>query len=659
MGNLLRRLAAKCAASAVAAKAAHLLSPNQLGVGVKSGCEAIVHATWQALVKEPNKFLLQCDLINAFNQCDRGAALKEVAEHFPELLNWVKTCYAAPSHLLFGKAAISSQCGFHQGDPLASLLFALVLHPIVLKIQHEVPSLSLNAWFLDDGTLVGDPSELGQVVDIIEEEGPVRGLHLSTRRTVGPNETPKTTLWCPHAVGIGDDPLQRGIPFTRGLGVTLLGAPIGWEGYTRQFLQEKVDKVAQITALLPNIQDPHAEFALLRSTLALPKLMFTLRTVTTIRFPPQLQEFDSLTREALTRILGSPLEEIHWQQAKLPVSLGGLGLRAAEDHAAAAFCSSFLTSQPLVQQLLSTPEPAPLAPVDLAAVSIKVGEEVDNESLQGLTQKALTLKVDLANQQLHSSSVTDLGEREVARMAALSLPHAGDWLNCPPIPALGLHLRAAEFVVATKFRLGMKIFDKDGACPACLKPSDSLGDHAVMCGTGGERIARHNFLRDALFETAASAGLAPSKEGRALLPGNQRRPADVLIPHWSGGRDGALDVTVTHPLQDLTRAGEAAQAGHALTVAYDKKMKGASEQCSQQGLAFIPIVAESFGGWHQVAQEQIKKLAACLARHTGQDEGEATSHLFSRCALLLQRGLAALLLNRIPTHAPPEIDGCP
>ena len=69
--------------------------------------------------------------------------------------------------------------------------------------------------------------------------------------------------------------------------------------------------------------------------------------------------------------------------------------------------------------------------------------------------------------------------------------------------------------------------------------------------------------------------------------------------------------------------------------------------------------ADENGFLAQVAQEQIKKLAACLARHTGQDEGEATSHLFSRCALLLQRGLAALLLNRIPTHASPEIDGCP
>ena len=157
-------------------------------------------------------------------------------------------------------------------------------------------------------------------------------------------------------------------------------------------------------------------------------------------------------------------------------------------------------------------------------------------------------------------------------------------------------------------------------------------------------------MRDALFETAASAGLAPSKEGRALLPGNQRRPADILIPHWSGGLDAALDVTVTHPLQDLTRAGEAAEPGHALSVAYVKKMRGASEQCKEQGLAFIPIVAESLGGFHPIAVQQLKKIASALARHTAQEESEAVHHLLSRCSLLLQRGTAALLLNRVPSH---------
>ena len=27
-------------------------------------------------------------------------------------------------------------------------------------------------------------------------------------------------------------------------------------------------------------------------------------------------------------------------------------------------------------------------------------------------------------------------------------------------------------------------------------------------------------------------------------------PTDAFLPHWAGGLDAALDVTVTHPLQD-------------------------------------------------------------------------------------------------------------
>ena len=33
-----------------------------------------------------------------------------------------------------------------------------------------------------------------------------------------------------------------------------------------------------------------------------------------------------------------------------------------------------------------------------------------------------------------------------------------------------------------------------GPCPSCGKDSDILGDHIMVCGTGGERIVRHNAL---------------------------------------------------------------------------------------------------------------------------------------------------------------------
>ena len=42
----------------------------------------------------------------------------------------------------------------------------------------------------------------------------------------------------------------------------------------------------------------------------------------------------------------------------------------------------------------------------------------------------------------------------------------------------------------------------------------------------------------------------------------------------------------------------------------------------QEGIKFIPIVAETLGGWDKVAVEEIKKLAIAKARHLGGEEEE-------------------------------------
>ena len=147
--------------------------------------------------------------------------------------------------------------------------------------------------------------------------------------------------------------------------------------------------------------------------------------------------------------------------------------------------------------------------------------------------------------------------------------------------------------------------------PSCGKESDELGDHGMVCGTGGESISRHNALRDAIFDTGASAGLAPLKEERALLPGNNRRPADILLRHWCGEKDAALDVTITHPLKSDTRAGATLTPGHAASVTFENKMRGVDELCRTEGLAFVPIVDESLGGFQPVAIEQ---LNSCTPR---------------------------------------------
>ena len=124
---------------------------------------------------------------------------------------------------------------------------------------------------------------------------------------------------------------------------------------------------------------------------------------------------------------------------------------------------------------------------------------------------------------------------------------------------------------------------------ACGQASDRFGDHAIACGSQGERIASHNHLRDAVFHTAVSASLGPTREDRALLPGADQRPADVLIPLWAGGHDAALDITVINPLQIQTVDRAARESGHALDMRYRQKMNKYGELCAAEGIVFQPL----------------------------------------------------------------------
>ena len=86
------------------------------------------------------------------------------------------------------------------------------------------------------------------------------------------------------------------------------------------------------------------------------------------------------------------------------------------------------------------------------------------------------------------------------------------------------------------------------------------------CGGNGDHIARHNAIRDVLFNAAQSAALAPTKEAPNFVPSFSTRPADILLPNWCRGHPAALDVSVISPLQQLTLFEAAASPGHALSV---------------------------------------------------------------------------------------------
>ena len=95
--------------------------------------------------------------------------------------------------------------------------------------------------------------------------------------------------------------------------------------------------------------------------------------------------------------MGVPLTDLQWLQASLPVSMGGLGLRAAEEHAPAAFASSYLSCQPLLRALLQTSDKDPIVPLSPALLDLLTelrGVEASMESLEGVTQKQQSLEID-------------------------------------------------------------------------------------------------------------------------------------------------------------------------------------------------------------------------------------------------------------------------
>ena len=128
-----------------------------------------------------------------------------------------------------------------------------------------------------------------------------------------------------------------------------------------------------------------------------------------------------------------------------------------------------------------------------------------------------------------------------------------------------------------------------------------MGDHQVGCGRNGDRIHRHDAIRDTLFSAAQSAALAPRKEVPSLIPGSSSRPADIFLPNWCRGRPAALDVTVISALQSATLSGAANTQGFALQVGEQRKMAVHNEACQAEGVSFIPMVAESLGGWSEEA----------------------------------------------------------
>ena len=134
------------------------------------------------------------------------------------------------------------------------------------------------------------------------------------------------------------------------------------------------------------------------------------------------------------------------------------------------------------------------------------------------------------------------------------------------------------------------------------------------------------------------------------------RPGDIYLQNWRG-KQTAFDVAVTSPLSKSSLPQSHKSAVAALLSMKSHKNKKHFRACQLNGVAFLPFVVETLGGWDQDAIFHLRAIAKQASARFPTGAETVCRQLFQKLSVLLQHANAGLIASRAPPAAPPYIIG--
>ena len=337
VGDIFRRLVARCLAQTYAAQIHTACQPHQFALSTRAGTEAIVHALTATAESNPTHAIMSVDGIGAYDTISRASMLQGLLA-VPEAnccLPFVRQFYTTPSTYIWHDATgqphpIVQTEGGEQGDPLMPALFSLALgqRAALQTVQAELEAGETIFAFLDDIYCILPPDRVRPVYDLLAH-------HLHAQAHIRLNSG-KTRIWNasgqqpPNIENLGPEVWVGNTSHPRHeQGLTVLGAPVGTTEYKQhqlQLLRTEHDKLLQ---QLPHLQDLQASWLLLLYC-ASPRCIYQLRML-----PPDItaqfsQNHDAAVATCLSELLDAgPIPATSLAIAHLPLSQGGLGLTSA------------------------------------------------------------------------------------------------------------------------------------------------------------------------------------------------------------------------------------------------------------------------------------------------------------------------------------------
>ena len=149
--------------------------------GLPAGMEAAVHAMQQMFDDESVEGIL---LVDAKNNLNREAALRNTRHLCPSLSVALQNCYQAESRLFVdGGGELRSREGTTQGDPLSMPFYALAIIPLLRHLQEEHSSIR-QAWLADDSAGAGRLRALRHWWDTLSSVGASYGYDTNSVKTI-------------------------------------------------------------------------------------------------------------------------------------------------------------------------------------------------------------------------------------------------------------------------------------------------------------------------------------------------------------------------------------------------------------------------------------------------------------------------------------------
>ena len=609
-----RRIIAKAVLFATKGDLQDAAGPKQLCAGQIAGIEAAVHAMRSIFSSEDTEAILLVDASNAFNSLNRQVALHNIRHLCPSLANILINTYREPSELFIDGQVIWSEEGTTQGDPLAMPLYALATIPLINRLSSV--SDTKQVWYADDASAAGQLSSLRSWWDNLQSLGPSFGYYANARKTwlitKEQHLSQARELFQDAEVNI----TSQGRPY--------LGAALGSEEFSDQFVKEKVKEWQEELILLANIatSQPHATFAAFIHGFV---HKFTYLSRTTPIKDPLLQPLEDIIKSQLIPAWTgrAPPNDLERELFALPAHLGGLGIINPASRSSKEFQASVSISAPLSHLIESQQPDYPWETLD---AQVQAKETCRKQRQEDLKSSAANIKSTLSDS---LKLAVDLAQEK----------GASTWLTSLPLEEFGFSLHKGAFRDALALRYGWLPSNTPINC-AC--GTHFTVEHSLSCPKGGFPSIRHNEVRDTvscwMSEVCSDVCIEPTLQpitgetlrGASAITEDGARLDIAANGFWGGRYERAyFDVRVFNPHAPSNRQ-------QCLASTYRKheriKIRAYEQRVREvEHGSFTPLVMSLSGGCGNAANVCYKRLASMLAEK--RDQPYSNTLAWMRCKL--------------------------